>query len=69
MFVSTATVKTDIGQAAGAGAARLYVRPRARAKQKLLDRSTIRVNARVTYTPAGGEPKTKTMKVTLSRRD
>jgi hypothetical protein len=55
-------------EAAEAGYVRLQVRPRGRAKRRLLGSGAIRVRANVTYAPYEGETDTRSMKLTLRLR-
>jgi hypothetical protein len=51
-----------------AGPARLLVRPRGKAKRRLNRAGTTRVRAGVTYTPMGGEPRTRSTRMRLVKR-
>jgi hypothetical protein len=51
-----------------AGPARLLVRARGKAQRRLNRQGTARVRARVTYTPMGGEPRTKSIRLRLVKR-
>jgi CSLREA domain-containing protein len=70
-------VRPAAKRAARAGTVRLKVRPRGTARRRLSPsrirarnarRARVRVRARITYTPAGGEPRTVTRKLRLVRR-
>ena len=76
----TRRVRRASKPAAAAGKVRLKIRPRGKARRKLnlarhgrgagRGKRTLkaRVTARVTYTPAGGEPNTQSKNVRLKRR-
>lgn len=63
----TKRVRKDSEQAEEAEKLRLRVRPRAAAKAKLADTGKLKVRLRVTFTPTGGEPNTKSQRVSLRR--
>jgi DNA-binding beta-propeller fold protein YncE len=48
-----------------AGKATLSIRPTRNARQRLAKRGSIRLRVRVTYTPTGGEPRTKSKHIVL----
>ena len=66
----TKRVRKDTEQVAETGKVRLTIRPRPKGKSKLAETGKVKVNARVRYTPTGGEPNTESRGVTLklSRR-
>ena len=64
----TKRVRKDAEQVTETGKVRLKIRPRPKAKSKLAETGRVKVNARVRYTPTGGEPNTKSKRVTLKLR-
>ena len=54
--------------AVAAGTAKLLVKPNGKARKKLDKKGKVTVKAKVTYTPDGGEPYTKSKKITLLER-
>jgi hypothetical protein len=64
----TERVRKDTEQVAETGRVRLTIRPRPKAKSKLAETGKVKVNARVRYTPTGGEPNSESRKVTLKLR-
>jgi hypothetical protein len=64
----TKKVKGADVQAAAGGPVQLTVRPKGKAKEKLNEIGKAKVNAKVTYTPEGGEPNTESKKVGLKKR-
>jgi hypothetical protein len=52
-----------------AGAARLAVKAKGNAKEKLVDRGKVKVKLKVTFTPTGGDPNTETKKGKLKLED
>jgi Ca2+-binding RTX toxin-like protein len=61
-------VKGAEKRAAAEGDVKMKLKPKGSAKQRLADDGKARVKGVVTYTPDGGDPKTKTKRVTLARR-
>ena len=61
----TKRVRKDTEQFTDVAKVRIQVRPRPKAKSKLAETGKVKVNARVRYTPTGGEPNTGSRKVTL----
>lgn len=47
---------------------RLLIKPRRKARKKLAARGKAKVRAKVTYTPDGGEPRTRSKRVRLVKR-
>jgi hypothetical protein len=47
---------------------KLAVKPRRKAKRKLKKKGKARVKAKVTFTPEGGEPNTRSKRIRLIRR-
>ena len=64
----TNKVKGREKRADSEGSVKLKVKPKGNAKRKLDDRGKAKVTARVTYTPDGGDPNTKSKRVKLKRR-
>ena len=58
-------LKPDDEVADAEGRERLKVRPKGKVKKRLAERGAAKVKARVTYTPVGGDPKTKSKRVAL----
>jgi hypothetical protein len=61
-------VKGAEKRAASEGSVRLKVKPKGKAKEKLADEGKAKVRAAVTYTPDGGDPNTKSKKITLAKK-
>jgi Tol biopolymer transport system component len=61
-------IKGDDELAEAEGREKLKVRPKRKTKERLADKGAARVNARVTYTPEGGDPNTKTKRVKLKQK-
>lgn len=53
---------------AGAGAVKLKIKPKGRRKAKLAKTGKLKVKAKLTYTPTGGLPNTKTKRIRLVER-
>lgn len=54
--------------AKGEGALKLPIKPKGKAKKQLKRKGKTKVRADVTYTPSGGEPRTKAKKVALKKK-
>ena len=67
-LAKTNTVKGAVDPADAPGSATLPVKPTAKTRKKLNSNGVAAVNARVTFTPAGGEPNTVSKKVKLVKR-
>jgi Tol biopolymer transport system component len=61
-------LKGDEETADAEGREKLKVRPKGNTKEKLSDTGEAKVRARVTYTPVGGDPNTKSKKINLKLR-
>jgi hypothetical protein len=61
-------VKGAQKRAPSEGSVKLAVKPKGKAKDKLADRGKAKVNAEVTYTPDGGDQRTKSKRIKLTRR-
>ncbi|MQA75353.1 MAG: hypothetical protein GEU88_13590 [Solirubrobacterales bacterium] len=64
-LVKTKQVRPTRKDVASAGKVNLRVRPRRQARRRLRRRAEVRVRARATYSPEGGEPRTKSRRLTL----
>ena len=64
----TGKVKRASKTAAAAGAVKLTVKARGRARERLDDAGEVKVRAKVTFTPTGGTAKTKAKKIKLIKR-
>lgn len=64
----TGKVKQQRKRVSAAGRVRLSVKPKSAAKRKLAAKGKARVKAKVTFTPAGGTPTTRTKRIKLVRR-
>jgi len=64
----TKKVKRSVEEAGAAGKEKLRVRARGKPRKRLRATGNVRVRAKVTYTPAGGEPNTKTKRIGLRKR-
>jgi hypothetical protein len=60
-------IKRTATSADAAGRVRLLVKPKHKVSGKLKRRGKAKVKPKVTYTPAGGNPETKSTKLTLKR--
>lgn len=54
--------------AVGAGTVKLTIKPKGKTKRKLKKKGRAKVTAKVTYTPTGGDHRTKSKKLTLKRK-
>jgi hypothetical protein len=74
VLAKTKKVKGAAKQAQAAGKVRLRIRPRGKAKRRLLKRAggkgvgRLKVTVRVTFTPDGGSARTKTKRLSLVKR-
>jgi hypothetical protein len=74
VLAKTKKVKGAAKRAKAAGKVRLRIRPRGKAKRRLLKRAggngvgRLKVKVRVTFTPDGGSPLTKTKRLSLVKR-
>ena len=69
-LAKTNKVKADDEAVAGEGATKdkLAIKPKGKARKKLNRKGKAKVKAKVTYTPEGGEPNTKSKKLKLKKR-
>jgi hypothetical protein len=61
-------VKAKNRRADGEGKVRLPIKPRRKAKQKLATKGKAKVKAKVTFTPDGGDPNTRSKRLKLVKR-
>jgi hypothetical protein len=66
----TVTSPTTQGSvpAPGSGPSQLLVKPTGKKRVKLNDSGKVKVSVSATYTPTGGDPRTKSLKVTLKKK-
>jgi virginiamycin B lyase len=67
-LAKTRLVKGQDERAEAAGKEKLSIKPRRKASQKLVAKGKTRVKAKVTYTPDGGEPDTRSKRINLVKR-
>ena len=67
-LAKTNKVKPASKRAAGSGNVQLKIKPKGKAKKQLRKRGKAKVRAKVTYTPDGGEPNTRSKRLTLKKR-
>ena len=58
----------SLSKSVGAGAAQLLIKAKGKRKKKLNRTGKVKLNVAVTYTPAGGQPNTKPLKVKLTKK-
>ena len=56
-----------ISKPAGAGQAQLLIKAKGKKKRKLNDTGKVTLNVAITFTPTGGDPRTKSVKVKLKK--
>lgn len=67
-LAKTKNLKADEDAVEAAGNDKLAIRPKGKAKKKLNENGEAKVNAAVTYTPAGGDPNTKSKTIKLVKQ-
>jgi Tol biopolymer transport system component len=67
-LAQTGKLKADVQRSAGAGGVVLSLKPRGKAKRKLVKKGSTKVLAQVTFTPDNGRPNTQSKRLKLKRR-
>jgi len=66
--VKAASSGAVISKSVTAGAAQLLIKAKGKKKRKLNDTGKVKLKVAITYTPAGGDPSTQSVKVKLTKR-
>ena len=67
-LAKTKNLKADEDAVEAAGSDKLAIKPKGKAKETLNEKGEAKVNAAVTYTPAGGDPNTKSKTIKLVKQ-
>jgi hypothetical protein len=62
------TGQAGISKSVGTGAAQLLIKAKGKKKKKLNQKGKVKLNVAVTYTPTGGDPRTQSLKVKLTKK-
>jgi hypothetical protein len=57
-----------VSKSVGAGPAQLLIKAKGKKKKTLNETGKVKLNLAITYTPTGGDPSTKSMKVKLKKK-